>query len=227
MNAEKNILHKEFEKNLNSYFNDVIFQAKIYKEYQEKLAEQTSFEFNVFNYISLDENQISQIITDILQPIGKHGQKNIFLTNFLNILKISIPSKNIPTIKTEVVTSNHIHNLRRMDILIDWGDFGVMIENKPYADDGENQLNDYAENLENRYGKDNFVMIYLSHENKIPSENSILKELREELESKKQFFHITYQKEFKQWIEQCILICQSQKYKYFLTDFLNKILNIL
>jgi len=46
-----------------------------------------------------------------------------------------------------------------------------------------------------------------------------------EMKTKNQFLHITYNEKFKSWIELCINDCKSEKYKWFLKDFLHYILN--
>ncbi len=82
-------------------------------------------------------------MVDILRPYGEHGQGPVFLDEFLKLINFQKTTK-IPTIDTEVLTRQHVNNLRRMDILIDWSDFGIMIENKPRYDDKDDQLKDYA-----------------------------------------------------------------------------------
>ena len=220
---EKETVINSFEKNVNNYFSDIIYFSKIHKQYEHELERYTSLKFNVFRYVNVNENKISEIIVDILKPNGEHGQNSLFLDEFLKILEI--PKRNkIPTINTEVLTRQHINNQRRMDILIDWSDFGIMIENKPRDDDKEDQLKDYAQDLNNKYNN-GFVMVYLSNDGHFLSEKSISKQEREKLEKNNQFKHITYNNEFKKWIENCINICQSEKYKWFLKDFLDNTLN--
>lgn len=214
----------EFDKNVKSYFNDTSNFLEIHNHYQKELERYTSINFNLFKFIHLDENKISEIIVNILNPNGEHGQGTLFLNAFLEIIGIEVKDKK-PFIDTEVLTRQHINNLRRMDILIDWIDFGIMIENKPRYDDKTDQLKNYAEDLRNKYGGKNFIMVYLSNDGHFPSEVSISKEFREELEINNQFIHITYNVKFKEWVEKCINICQSEKYKWFLKDFLDYTLN--
>ena len=62
----------------------------------------------------------------------------------------------------------------RIDILIDFDNkFGVAIENKPFADDQDEQIIRYVEYLENTYGKGNFSMLYLSAHGEPPNEKSL------------------------------------------------------
>ncbi len=219
---EKSKRLEKFERTASNFFNDIGFFSKIQRQYENELEKFTSYKFNTFKYIRVNENLISEIIVDILRPYGQHGQGSVFLEEFLKIIKIPNINK-YPNIETEVLTRQHINSLRRMDILIDWNDFGIMIENKPRYDDKKDQLKDYAEDLKVKFNN-KFAIVYLSNDH-FPSEISISKEFREKLEKNNQYIHITYNNEFKKWIEICINLCQSEKYKWFLKDFLEYILN--
>jgi len=221
---KENSLSDLYIKNVCRYFNDNKVLLALHKQYQEEMKCYTSDKFNVFKYIYLDEDFISDIIADILRPDGEHGQGFLFLDKLLSMIDLP-PRHEITLVETQVRTRQHIKSLRKMDILIDWMDYGIMIENKPKANDQPNQLINYAEDLKNRYGKDKFKIIYLSGDGKFPSEGSIIKEQREKLESSNQFYHFTYRIQFTKWINECIYSSKSEKYKWYLNDFLNKLNN--
>lgn len=212
-----------FKQNTKNFFNDLGIFVSLHDHYERELDCFTSYRFNIFKYININENLISGIIVDILNPKGEHGQGTLFLDMFLDVIKLPHRQK-LPSINTEVLTRQHINSLRRMDILIDYTDFGIMIENKPRYDDKTDQLKDYAEDLRNKYGRENFMMVYLSNDGHFPDTHSISKEFREELVSLNQFVHITYGIEFKRWLEDCINKCQSERYRWFLKDFINYII---
>lgn len=218
------------QQNLNkvsTFFEQIIFFNNIYKKYKYETEKVTSNRFNIFKYIWIDENIMSDIIAEMLNHAGEHGQGGLFLKLLCETLEItSINKDRHPvSVEREVRTRQHTKNLRRMDILIDWIDFGIMIENKPRPKDQENQLINYCEDLQNKYGEEKFILIYLSKQEYLPSESSLPKKKKIELESKKQFIHMDYQNKFSDWINRCINNCQSEKYKWFLKDFLNHILN--
>ena len=50
---------------------------------------------------------------------------------------------------------------RRIDLLVDGGKWGIGIENKPWAGEQKGQLQDYADDLEKRFGED-FLLIRLT-----------------------------------------------------------------
>jgi len=154
-----------FLKKVSDYFDFVKTFAKIERDHNEELESFNSNKFNYFKYVNVYENLITDIIAEMLDIKGAHGQKELFLNLFLELFLIHIPLNKPPTsIAREVRTTQHINGLRKMDILIDWIEgYGIMIENKPKAYDQDKQLKDYSENLINRYGATNFLMIYLSN----------------------------------------------------------------
>jgi len=107
-----------------------------------------------------------------------------------------------------------------MDILINWVKFGILIENKPWAHDQKLQLEDYSEYMK-RHFKENFLIIYLTKEGESPSEDSISSITLNDLKSKGQYKEISYTVDFKNWILNCVNICQSDKFRWFLRDFIN------
>ena len=109
---------------------------------------------------------------------------------------------------------------RRMDILIEWTTNGIMIENKPWADDQYEQILDYKRNLEKRYN-DKFIIVYLSKSFQNPSEESISQNDLDILIQKNQFIQISYENELLLWIKNCIKESQSEKMRHFLKDFSN------
>lgn len=71
--------------------NSLLIEYKVQKKLKDELNKQFGKEFNIFeilsftknNYISnLPENQISNIIAELLKPLGIHGQGAIFLKLF-------------------------------------------------------------------------------------------------------------------------------------------------
>ncbi len=85
----------------------------------------------------------SKIISDFLNPLSNHNCGNFFILSFLE--KIGV-QKNIiePSFTYEVFTEYRIENRRKIDILIVWNEYAVIVENKLHnAKDQVNQLNDY------------------------------------------------------------------------------------
>ena len=156
----------ELNQNLDRYFRDLKFRYKFFLQNKKLTDKYLATDFQVFDYIIPDENRLSDIIVNLLNPNGTHGQGSIFLELFLstieNILKRNrVTGANLSKLKSvklnlnsykinilrEVLTSNINASQRRMDILATIGNLGIMIENKPWALDQEKQLVDYLKNL--------------------------------------------------------------------------------
>lgn len=112
--------------------------------------------YNIFSSLNLayDENKYSLFIADLLNPIGLHGQGDIFLKIFIDIInkiaKGKIKIKN--NIRADVITELPMGELLtdyskggRIDIAICPYDLPwiLFIENKIYAKDQKNQLYRY------------------------------------------------------------------------------------
>src|SRR4051812_35936656 len=46
--------------------------------------------FNVFPYIKRDENRLSDVLADLLDPAGAHGQGAMFLADFLRVAALDV-----------------------------------------------------------------------------------------------------------------------------------------
>ena len=126
-------------------------------------GEQLAPNFLVFDFVNTNETGLSWILASLLNPNGNHGQKTLFLENFIKICLPNIQDNNkwqnyltnLPKadVKTEDTTTAS-QSYRRMDIYlfakINDETFGICIENKPYANDQPDQLTDYFKELEKR-----------------------------------------------------------------------------
>jgi hypothetical protein len=202
-----------------TYFSELGFRFDILKKHSHESDLFLSKRFNVFDYIYVDENRLSDIIADLLNPNGKHGQSDLFLNEFIKIInRKDLIQGSFPKVIREMGTTFISRTQRRMDILIDWTTNGIMIENKPWADDQYEQILDYKRNLEKRY-KDKFIIVYLSKNYQNPSEVSILQNDLNILIQNNQFIQISFEIELLLWIKNCIKESQSDKMRHFLKDF--------
>ena len=137
-----------------NFLNKISQELKVLEISRQRYAKQLAPTFSVFDYIYTDEMMLSRIISDLLNPKGKHAQGSIFLSLFFNLLnfpsdwsELNLEQATI-TIELEKITKNG----RRMDIYInihsEGKNYGICIENKPFAADSTNQLNDYAIEME-------------------------------------------------------------------------------
>jgi hypothetical protein len=156
---------------------------------------------------------------------GKHGQGDIFLKEFLHLIELTdkLNTQNVnATIYREASTFLIKNTQKRIDILIDLKHFGIVIENKPWATDQPTQLQDYSDFMRRRYG-DNYTIIYLATDGNFPSELSISAVNLKALKDNGRYLSMYFRQGFLKWLNTCLNLCQSDKYRWFLRDFINYI----
>lgn len=185
-------------------------------------AKQLAPNFSVFNYIATNETNLSYILADLLNPKGSHQQDDLFLKNFIKIYLLNSQCQewngfldnlaNIYVEKEEPTSAN-----RRMDIyLTDKDKYGICIENKPYARDQKDQLNDYYQELKNR--KHSYKhMVYLSQN--LPSDYSVKSEDLEQWQINNEFSYISYN-DLVDWLNACKSDCQNVSVLEFINQFI-------
>lgn len=143
-----------------------------------------------FSPISLfhpQETDLSRILADLLDPRGSHAQGTLFLDAFINELRLhpenilpdqdscgGIGKADIPpmTERTNVSTEFSCESAGRVDILLEDSTKSIVIENKPWASDGKDQLQRYANYLSRKtQNNGQWLIVYLSDSE--PGENSI------------------------------------------------------
>ena len=176
--------------NLLNDINDILKKECIKKEESLLRGER----FNIFEICGVDHFEVmhSKIISSFLNPKASHGQKEKFLRMFLDLLEdataIDILSANV---YTEYVIDNG-----RIDILIeDRNNHGIIIENKIYASDGNEQLKRYDTFAKNKYSKGKYTIYYLTLDGHEPSKGSA---------RNVEYKIISYRNDILSWLELCI-----------------------
>ena len=204
-------------------------KLKSHREAKQHLDRFLSTDFNVFKWffewIKRKEDFLSDIIADLLNPAGSHGQDRKFLDAFLRRIGKDDLCNRQPHQVTCQAPTYYIDQDRKIDILVDFGDFGLGIENKPWpwSKDLEDQLKDYCRHLKKRYGDRRFCVVYLTIPGDNPSENSIRAKMRKNLEQNDQLFCVSYRPNIQDWLRECCQLCESDKFRGFLRDFMNYI----
>lgn len=99
---------------------------------------------NAFSMFRPNENALSRVLADILSPRGDHGQGTLFLQSFLDELNLpAVGLHETVTVRREVMTTAR----RRIDLVIDTPRLLIGIENKPWANQQDDQLIDYHQQL--------------------------------------------------------------------------------
>lgn len=129
-------------------------------------------EFDLFAYFHPNENTLSRMLADLLDPRGPHGQGAAFLRLFLKSLghdELAQPERAQVRLECQTLA---LDARRRIDIVITGKDWVVGIENKPAANDQPSQVADYLAELQARCAG-TCLLIYLTKRGTRPTVASI------------------------------------------------------
>lgn len=209
---------------LTSFFEGLDYYLHVSREAQERLDLQLASRFSVFDYISISENKISEMLADLLNPKGKHGQGRLFLDLFLQQCVGASSDKSLISscmqLDFQAFTEYRAINNRPMDIYLESSGFGIAIENKLWAKEQNEQLNAYMEHLELTFGK-HYLFIFLTVESREPESIPIQK--WKNLLTTGNALHLYYDTDIIPWLLSCREKCQADKIRHFLNDFSNYI----
>lgn len=166
--------------------------------------------FNVFNIIGLKTEEVrlhSALIAELLNPHGSHGLSNSCLKSFLKML--DLPSDYFDSTKiSKDYKERYIGPVTkseggRIDIIIEDGNHALIIENKIYAEDQENQMLRYYNYARKRFPK-GYKLVYLTLDGCEPDECSF---------GGKDFEidYLSYKNEIVDWLNECIDIAIRKK----------------
>ncbi len=215
-------VEEAYKKLLTKFFTPLEFEYRVRKELNRYLA----LEFNVFSLFPICENTISDIIAFLLNPEGAHGQGYLFLKEFLEVLKEKnevlkekLEAFEILDVFSEVyvVREKSTYTGRRIDIFIKLPGFTIGIENKPWAGEQDRQLIDYSKFLEEVKEKES-LLIYLDGYGR---EAKSIGEAKEILKKEGKFLEVSYNNFLKHWLKKCYTVCEAEKVRMFLKDFIN------
>ncbi|MGQ7946757.1 PDDEXK-like family protein [Flavobacterium sp. WC2509] len=189
--------------------------SAIQKKY-DNIAEITGEKFNVFSVLNLTSNEVrthSAFIGELLNRRGSHGLKDIPLKLFIQMLEEKfIPNKvddyknendlnrfKINTETSKTIVEKHIGKLNgdktdggRIDIIVeDNNKKSLIIENKIYAGEQENQLIRY-----NNYNNEAPILFLTLKESKPKSAKGLIEN--------KDYFNISYKDDIVKWLGACV-----------------------
>jgi hypothetical protein len=210
---------------LQVFFDGLRQQVHFARDLQQRTNKIVAEGFSAFGYIDVLEPKLSAITADLLRADGSHGQGDVFIRSFVRAL--GVPGRGAaPRIYTEARTQFIERNQRRIDLKLVWSDFVLGVENKPWALDQDEQIEDYVAHLQKEAGG-HFLLAYLSADGSDPAPTSISRERLEELKKhgeKGGIRVLSYTQVMCQWLDECIRECQAEKVRWFLRDFRDYIL---
>ena len=192
---------------LSAMFSAINEQYAAAKLRESKRREQGEL-FNIFNILKLQSNEVrlhSALLAELLCPNGSHGASSLFLKAFLKVIGEDEDYIKAPV--AEKITERYIGKKTKteggiIDIIIEDGNHAIIIENKIYAPDQENQLVRYY-----NYGKkkfpNGFKLLYLTLHGDDASDYSLGgKGIQPQ--------NISYANEIIDWLEQCYELAKDR-----------------
>ena len=209
---------------LTSFFGGLGPAIDIARRAQKEMDRRAATKFSIFDYFRVRETDLSRIFADLLDPSGSHGQGDRFLSLFL---KETLPKYSLPQTLTNtkmVHREYSTHERRKIDIVLEMPDnHWIGIENKPWAEEQERQVEAYIEYLQGKVKKSGAAWIlYLSGNGSDPQT------LPDDPKLRKRCRTVPYLKNrtrssLENWIEQCWKECEAEQVRWFLKDLLEYI----
>ena len=194
--------------------------------------------FHALDYLRTDELGLSRIIADLLDPGGTHGQGTCFLARFRDLVGPdrwpACQTVGYDEFDVKVLRERRTDGGGRLDISIELRSQGrepacIAFENKPYAADGEAQVEDYLAFLRRHYGG-RFLLIYLTEHGGMPSEQSLPGNASKDGLATMSFCPRVTADEYEdnlplrlpfslsRWLRECRQICDAERLRWFLDE---------
>lgn len=148
----------------------VVAQRDAKAIYADRLAP----DFTPFEFIDTRETGLSRVLAWFLDPQSSHAQGDRFLKEFMRWLELDAcwcEGASDARISTEVMTQFGDH-FGYIDVLVVCGKRALAVENKPTAEDQEQQVARYLDDMKKRW-PDGQCLLYLSGSGEGPSGKSI------------------------------------------------------
>lgn len=208
---------------------DAIAASRQAHETSRRLYEdQLSPDFSPLQFLWLDELMWSKLIGWLLNPRGTHGQKGRFLHLFMRHVCHSDRIWSDEECDKATLTIEHSFEGGRIDILVHCSDRFLIIENKPYAGDQNNQLYRYFRYAEERSRES--TIVYLTSGGQEPSSDSLCADEREAGLADGALILQSYRGlalssgvENTSWLDACRLACRSPRVAAFIEEIQTQI----
>lgn len=199
----------DLNEQLSAMFSAVDKQYTAAKDRENKRREKGEL-FNIFNIIKLRTEEVrlhSALLAELLYPKGSHGAGSLFLNAFLEIIGLDEGYINYDLCSAEI-KERYIGSVTEttggiIDIIIEDGHHAIIIENKIYAPDQNNQLLRYYNYAKTEFTK-GFKLLYLTLNGDEPNKCSLGgKEL--------DYQPISYKDEIIKWLERCVELAKDKE----------------
>jgi hypothetical protein len=164
------------------------------------------------------EIPLNKIIADLLDPRGPHGQGGTFLRLFLEQLGPDLPPHELQD--WAVIPSYRTRHSRYVDIALFRGSSAaIYIESKPWAGEGDQQLQDYAVDLIGRSHEQKRLLFFPGTADRKPQ--TLTSETQQRLGASfvtVPFQHCGERPSIVRWLEQCAGACEADNVRIFVSD---------
>lgn len=201
-------LNMKTDLQFNLLLEDIINVTRRYEKEREKRGDQ----YNLFKVIHMTSNETSvhsAFISDLLNPRGLHGMGSEFLKLFIECLpeesKKGIGSFDVDSaivrIEYYIGEKTNSHG-GRLDIIVLSRGQAIILENKIYAEDQDNQMIRYYNYAEENY-RNNYSLLYLSLDGNVHDEDVTAHNKDYNLSINEDFFTISYKETIWEWLHLC------------------------
>lgn len=203
---------------LGLFFTTVGRLVDLAEKRQREIDKRLATGFNVLRLIEPDENKLSDLVKNLLDPKGTHGQGDVFLRLLLDQLGLGdhAASADKAVVEREAWTFGITRFRRRIDVLVR-AEVLVAIENKLDSLEQKDQVKDYLEHLQHETGDRRYCLIYLTPNGRLPE--SLNPEEIQQFQGRT-LFCWGYQEQLRAWLEKCRQECEAQRIRDFLSDFI-------
>jgi len=202
---------------LEDFFASVKHRVELAEIQQRRIDKRRATGFNVFHLIEPDENKLSDILANLLDPKGDHGQADLFLRLLFKQLGLGSELTKNATVQREAPTHGILKYRRRMDVFVEAKAL-LVIENKLDSLEQRDQVKDYLEHLRQCCRGREIRLIYLTPDGRPPE--SLQPSVIEQEQSIGKLHCWAYQNQLRIWLESCRRDCEAQKICDFLSDFI-------
>ncbi len=187
----------------------VRIRAASLAEAKQRYAVELAPDFNLVDHLRNNEVALSRYLGLLLDIKGVHGQGDLFLRGLLQRLgQTGLEPQDLQRVELERRTDNG----RFLDIYLEFSNGVIGIENKPWASDQQNQLDDYASFLQMAARGKRWLLVYAC--NWEPSEASLNSAEREQYEQAGNFLRLDFL-QIAEWLDESACHARAPKVRLF------------
>ena len=230
--ADESRLHS-LKHDIDTFFSALHSSYEVVRLFESEYRPVLAPDFCVFDYIDPGEETLSDILRDLLDPSGQHAQGRVFLDLFIADVLTARPEQIEALIealragKVDVSREVSAGPMGRIDIVLTVNgpgpEYGVLIENKPWALEQDAQLDRYRRYGESRFPHNRFILVFLGGNVEEPS--SMDRHIAARLECEGRLKIAWYSRELATWLARCAAAARSDHVRDFLNDFSSYIKN--